>query len=32
VRKALFDSRDGAMVTLRRLREGKADPSKFIQD
>jgi DNA-binding GntR family transcriptional regulator len=30
VRKALFESRDGAMVTLRRLRDGKVDVSKFI--
>jgi DNA-binding GntR family transcriptional regulator len=32
VRKALFESRDGAMVTLRRLRSGSVDSSKFIRD
>lgn len=32
VRKALFESRDGAMTTLRRLRGGDVDPSKFIRD
>jgi DNA-binding GntR family transcriptional regulator len=32
VRKALFESRDGAMTTLRRLRGGDVDCSKFIHD
>jgi DNA-binding GntR family transcriptional regulator len=32
VRKALFESRDGAMLTLRKLRSGEADASKFIHD
>ncbi len=32
VRKALYDSRDGAMVTLRQLRGEQVDPSKFIRD
>jgi DNA-binding GntR family transcriptional regulator len=32
VRKALFESRDGAMLTLRRLRRGDVDASKFIHD
>lgn len=32
VRKALFESRDGALTTLRKLRAGDVDPSKFIHD
>jgi DNA-binding GntR family transcriptional regulator len=32
VRKALFESRDGAMMTLRKLRTGDVDASKFIRD
>jgi DNA-binding GntR family transcriptional regulator len=32
VRKALFESRDGAMMTLRKLRAGDVDASKFIRD
>lgn len=32
VRKALFESRDGAMLTLRKLRSGDVDASKFIHD
>ncbi|TWT15140.1 GntR family transcriptional regulator [Reyranella sp. CPCC 100927] len=32
VRKALYDSRDGAMVTLRQLRGEQVDPSKLIRD
>jgi len=32
VRKALFESRDGAMMTLRKLRAGDVDASKFIHD
>jgi len=31
VRKALFDSRDSAITTLRRLRAGDVDPSKHIR-
>lgn len=32
VRKALFDSRDGAMATLRTLRGESVDPAKLIHD
>jgi DNA-binding GntR family transcriptional regulator len=32
VRNALFESRDGAMMTLRKLRAGDVDASKFIHD
>ena len=32
VRKALFDSRDGAMATLKKLRGETVDPAKFIRD
>ncbi len=32
VRKALFESRDGAMMTLRKLRSGDVDASKLIHD
>jgi hypothetical protein len=32
VRKALFDSRDGALATLRTLRGEAIDPAKFIRD
>ncbi|MGE0421839.1 MAG: GntR family transcriptional regulator [Reyranellaceae bacterium] len=32
VRKALFDSRDGAMATLKKLRGEAVDPAKLIRD
>jgi DNA-binding GntR family transcriptional regulator len=32
VRKVLFESRDGAMMTLRRVRSGNVNPAKFIHD